>query len=94
MRRVGYVLDAIETFILPAAPTDAFEILALLIESDGEISANCFEDDFGVSEAFGRACMLLLAAAKHLPAEHTQAVLARLFAHDDYGLRDQLRKTT
>jgi hypothetical protein len=87
VRRVGYVLDAIETIVLPAAPTDAFEILALLIESDGEISANCFEDDFGASKAFGRACMLLLAAAKHLPAEHTQGVLARLSARDDFGLR-------
>jgi hypothetical protein len=41
MRRVGYVLDAVATLALPADPADAFEMLSLLIESDGEISSNC-----------------------------------------------------
>jgi len=69
-------------------------MLTLLIESDDEISDNCFEDDFGASEAFDRACSLLLSAAKRLPTVDTHAVLARLSACDDYGLRGRLKGRT
>lgn len=74
--RVDRLLDAIQTMILHTDAAAAFELLVLLIESDGELGANCDEDDLRASQAFGRACDLLVTAAGDLPSEQTPPVLA------------------
>jgi hypothetical protein len=90
VRRVDRFLDALETMLLPAYPSGAFHALAHFIESDEEIGSNCGEDHFGASQAFDRACELLLTIAQSLPAAQTEQVLERLRSHDDFGLRTKL----
>lgn len=88
--RLGHILDAIEIVLLPKNPTAAIEMLVQLIEGDANVAEQCFEDDFGAQQAFGRACDLLRSAARNLPIAAVQPILDRLRSRDDYGLRSRL----
>jgi hypothetical protein len=87
--RLGHILDAIELMLLPANPAAA-EMLQRVIEIDAEISGNSHEDDFGVAEAFDRACDLLNVAARSLPFATVQPILDHLKSGDECGLRNRL----
>jgi len=39
-------VESIESFVMPANPRAAFELLVLLFESDGVAMENCWEHDF------------------------------------------------
>jgi hypothetical protein len=56
-------------------PERRVHALAHFIESDEEIGSNCGEDYFGASQAFDRACELLLTIAQSLPTAQTGQVL-------------------
>jgi hypothetical protein len=89
-QRLDYILDAIETLVLPVSPETAFELLVLTIERDGDAMEQCGDDHFSVETAVKRAADLLPAAAKSLSTHELKTTLQRLIAEDRYGTREPL----
>jgi hypothetical protein len=85
-----YILDAIETLVLPIDPKRAFELLVLFFESDRQAMENCGDHDFEVSCAFERAAGLIGNAARSLPTADVTAALEPLVEDDGYGVRGSL----
>lgn len=88
--RFGYLVDAIETTILPSDPRNAFRLLVALIERDGDGMETCEDEGYSVTTTIDRACVLLAQAATSLPADEVLVTLRRLIAEDGYGTRDSL----
>jgi hypothetical protein len=86
-QRLGLILDAIETWVMPVDPRRAFELLVRFMKSDGLAMENCGEHDFEVSCAFKRAAALIGRVAASLPAAPMQAEVKALLADDVYGVR-------
>jgi hypothetical protein len=89
-QRLDYILDAIETLVLPMSPEKAFELLVLAIERDGDAMEQCGDDGFSIETAVERAADLLAEAAKSLPSRDVKTTLQRLIAEDGYGTRTPL----
>ena len=53
--RLGYILDSIETAVLPADPQEAFRLLVLALENDGPAMESCGDHHDSVGSAFDRA---------------------------------------
>lgn len=85
-----YVLDAIQTLVLPAEPRRAFELLVLFFEADGQAMENCGDHDFEVTSAFERAGQLMAQAAKSVGKAELISTLERLLDDDGYGVRGAL----
>jgi hypothetical protein len=88
--RLGYILDAVETLVLPTNPRGAFELLILLGQRDGDAMERCGDHHPGVASAFERAAGLIAQAAQSLPPDEVRVTLERLIAEDDYGTRRSL----
>ena len=88
--RLNYLLDTIETLILPAATRDAFDLLVGVVEQDGTAMESCGEHYDSVQVAYERAVDLLRRAVHFVPAQEARLVLGRLLAHDLYGARASL----
>jgi hypothetical protein len=52
--RIDYILDALETLVLPVEPRKAFELLALLVQRDGDAMERCGEHHGSVASVFER----------------------------------------
>ena len=65
--RFGYLVDAIETTILPSDPRTAFRLLVALIERDGDGMETCEDEGSSITTAIDRACALLARAATSQP---------------------------
>lgn len=89
-QRLDYILDAIETLILPVSPESAFDLLVLTIERDGDAMEQCGDHHFSVETALKRATNLIATASKSLLADQLKATLERLIAEDRYGTREPL----
>ena len=89
-RRLEYLLEAIETLVLPVNAARAFELLVELFLRDGDAMEGCGDYHDSVSNAFERAADLIAVAARGLPREEGLSVLQRLVANDDYGTRRRL----
>ena len=89
-QRLDYILDAVETLILPVSPHAAFDLLVLAVERDGDAMEQCGDDDFSIETAVRRAAELLAVAAKSIPTREVKAALQRLVAEDRYGTRESL----
>jgi len=88
--RFGYILDAIESLVLPTHPTEAFELLVLLFERDGDAMENCGDHHDTVTSALDRAAALMAQAGPALPVRELRITLQRLIAQDGYGTRGSL----
>jgi hypothetical protein len=88
--RLEYLLEAIETLVLPVDAERAFELLVELFERDGDAMEGCGDHHDSVAIAFERASDLIGVASLRLPREEVLAVLRRLVANDDYGTRRRL----
>ena len=88
--RLGYILDAIETLVLPAHPQQAFELLVLLVERDGDAMEQCADHYDTVQNAMRRAAGLMARAGESLPQRDVKVTLERLIAEDRYGARRPL----
>jgi hypothetical protein len=88
--RLGYILEAIETLVLPADSRRAFELLVALIERDGDALECCGEHCDAVESAMERAADLTERAVRGLPQEEVLPALRQLVASDDYGTRRPL----
>jgi hypothetical protein len=86
-RRLEFILDSIETLVLPREPRRAFELLVAFFESDGRAMESSGDHHWLVETAFERAATLMAQAATSIPTAETQEVMAQLRAVDAYGLR-------
>lgn len=89
-RRLEYLVEAIETLVLPVEAGRAFELLVELFAQDGYAMEGCGDHHDRVANAFERAADLIVAASRRLPREDVLAVLQRLVANDEYGTRHRL----
>lgn len=89
-QRLEYMLDAIENQVLPTNQKMAFDLLVLLIESDGDAMENSRDHDDRVAAALERAAGLVAKAAQTLPKVDVKLTFERLAARDDYGTRRSL----
>jgi hypothetical protein len=88
--RLGFILDGIETWVLPVDPKSAFGLLVGFFEADAVAMENCGDHDFDVSCAFARAAELIRAAARSLPKTDVRHVLEGLLLSDAYEVRKGL----
>jgi hypothetical protein len=88
--RWNYILDAIETLVLPASAEQAFELLVLLVERHGDAVEKCADHDYTVQCALERATELMTRAGQSLPRSDVRAALERLIVADRYGAREPL----
>lgn len=89
-RRLEYLLDTIETLVLPVDAQRAFELLVEVFDRDGDAMEGCGDHHDSVANAFERAPDLIGVASRRLPREEVLVVLKRLVANDDYGTRRRL----
>ena len=86
-RRLDYILEAIETLVLPGDPRAAFELLVLLVQRDGDAMERCGDHHGAVANVVERAAELIAQAARTLPPQEVRPTLQQLVAEDDYGTR-------
>jgi hypothetical protein len=89
-QRLGYILEAIETLVLPVDSRRAFELLVLLIERDGDAMEQCGDHHDAVACEIERAADLIEQAISRMSSEGVLLVLKRLTATDEYGTRQPL----
>jgi hypothetical protein len=87
---LAYIVESIETLVLPVDAKSAFELLAAVFEADGKAMENCLDHHWEVQCAFERAAGVMAEAAKSLPAVEVKEKLAELMAVDSYGVRAML----
>jgi hypothetical protein len=87
---LGFLLDAIDTLVLPIDPREAFDLLVLFFKADGQAMENCGDHDFEVTCAFERAAELIGRAATSVPYAYVVAALEPLMEDDGYGVRSAL----
>ena len=92
--RLGYILDSIETAVLPADPQEAFRLLVLGIENDGPAMESCGDHHDSVGGAFDRAAKIMAQATSAFPIPEALPTLKRLIAEDGYGTRRALVAVT
>jgi hypothetical protein len=86
-----FILDGIETWVLPREPRRAFALLVEFFESNGRAMEECGEHTHAVECAFERAAAMMVLAAKAMLGEDVAAEASRLMAMDAYGVRRGLR---
>jgi hypothetical protein len=82
-----FIVESIESLVMPVDPKRAFEVLVLFFENDGVAMENCGDHDFEVTCAFERAAGLIGKVARTLPAAEVNAALEPLLDEDGYGMR-------
>jgi len=88
--RIDFLLDTIETLVLPIDPRQAFDLLVLLFKAGRQAMENCGDHDFEVTCAFERAAELIERAATLVPRADVVAALEPLLDDDGYGVRSVL----
>jgi len=89
-RRLEYLLEAIETLVLPVDAERALELLVELFKRDGDALEGCGDHHDRVAMAFERASDLIGVASNGLPREEVLAALQRLVENDEYCTRRRL----
>ena len=87
---LGYLLDSIETLVLPVDSRAAFQLLVKLFEADAVAMENCEDHDFEVTSAYERASELIGRASKEMPQAEAVGALEALLEDDGYGVRGAL----
>src|ERR1700722_18536911 len=89
---LGFILESIETLVLPVDSKAAFKLLVNVFEADAVAMENCGDHDFEVSSAFERAAELIGQAAQSMPQAEVVGALEALLEDDGYGVRGLLRE--
>lgn len=89
-QRLMFVLDAIETLVLPKDPQRAFDLLVLVIQHDGDAMENCGDHHLEVSVAIDRAIELIARVAPAVSRDVVRMELRSLTESDGYGTRSKL----
>jgi hypothetical protein len=87
---LGFILESIETLVLPVDPKAAFKLLVRVFEADGVAMENCGDHDFEVGSAFERAAELIGRAAESMPQAEVVVAVEALLDDDGYGMRGAL----
>jgi hypothetical protein len=87
---IEFIVESIETLVLPVDPRIVFGLLVKLFEADGVAMENCGDHACEVSCAFERAAELIGKAAQSMPRAEVVAALERLLDEDGYGVRGVL----
>ena len=77
--------------VLPKDSQRAFDLLVLVIQSDGDAMESCGDHDFEVSCAIDRAIELIAQLVPALSHDVVQAALRSLAESDGYGTRSKLK---
>jgi len=89
--RFGYIVEAIETWVVPVDPGAACALLVALVERDGDAMEQCGDHFDTVERALDRAAGLLAVLAPALAdrdfKRSMRRDLERLVAEDAYGTR-------
>lgn len=86
-----FILDAIENFVWAKDSQRAFDLLVLVIQSDGDAMENCGDYHFEVSCAVDRAIELIARVAPGLPSNAVLETLHSLAESDGYGTRSKVK---
>jgi hypothetical protein len=89
-QRLAFIVDAIETQVLPIDPRVAFYLLLEVMRRDGEAVEASGDCEHEVAMALERAGVLILRTTELLPGAYVQNALGPLLATDDYGTRRSL----
>jgi hypothetical protein len=87
---LAFIVESIESLVLPIDPKMAFELLVAVFEADSVAMENCGEHDWEVECAYQRAAKVMVKAAKSSPAADVAEKIRALMAMDSYGVRDRL----
>jgi hypothetical protein len=88
---LAYIVESIESLVLPVDAKAAFELLVAVFEADGKAMENCLDHHWEGECAFERAAGVMLEAAKAVPRAEVEEKLAELMAVDSYGVRESLK---
>ena len=89
-QRLGFIVDSIETQVLPIDLRAAFDLVLEVMLRDGEAVEASGDCDYEIAMALERAGVLILRIAESLPEAYVQNALGPLLATDDYGTRRSL----
>jgi hypothetical protein len=89
---LGFIVESIETLVLPVDANAAFRLLVLVFEVDGLALENCGEHHYEVACAYERAAQVMTRAAKGMPEAEVAAKVGELVAGDGYGVRRPLKR--
>jgi hypothetical protein len=87
---LGFILESIQTLVLPANPKAAFGLLVKVFEADTVAMENCGDHHWEVECGFKRAAELMVKAGKGMSLEEVAPAVERLMADDGYGVRSAL----
>jgi hypothetical protein len=85
-----FIIDSVESLVLPVDANAAFELLARVFEADEVAVEHCGEHDWEVGCAYQRAAGVMAAAARKLPAAMIEDRVKTLIGGDRYGMRAEL----
>lgn len=88
---LAFIVESIETLVLPVDDKRAFGLLVDVFEADGVAMENCGDHDWDVQCAYQRAVEVMAVAAKALPLAVVEETIAQLMAGDAYGVRGRLK---
>ena len=86
-----FIVESIESLVLPVNPPLAFELLVAVFKADGVALENCGDHHREVECAYQSAAGVMAEAAKTLPSAEIKEKIEALIAGDSYGLRERLR---
>jgi hypothetical protein len=89
--QLGFIVESIESLVLPVNPKVAFELLVAVFEADGKAMENCLDHHWEVECAFERAAGVMVEAAKAVPRAEVEEKIKALMAVDSYGVRGSLK---
>jgi len=85
-----FILDSIETLVMPVDLGKAFELFVAFFEADSIAMENCGDHHWDVQCAFERAAAIMGVAARSVSREKAVAAVETLLASDGYGVRGVL----
>jgi hypothetical protein len=89
---LDFIVESIESLVLPVDASAAFELLVAVFEADSVAMEDCGEHDWDVECAYQRAAKVMAGAARSLPAAEVRENIEALMAGDSYGVRAMLAR--
>jgi len=89
---LAFIVESIESLVLPFEPRLAFELLVAVFDADARAMEQCGEHHWKVECAFERAAGVMAKAATSLPRADVAETITTLTAVDGYGMRAALAR--
>jgi len=88
---LAFIVESIDTLVLPVDAKAAFELLVAVFEADGKAMENCLDHHWEVECALERAVGVMAKAARAVPRAEVEEKVKALMAGDGYGVRETLK---